>query len=163
MSGRVEAVMRPVAETDYQDLARFFEENDRPEITRGFHPFPLNAETAQRIACTEHLDRYFLAVCDGEAVGLMMLRGWDEGYQVPSFGVLVDHRHQGAGLGRQMTEFAVAEARRLGCQRLRLSVYASNRPALSLYLSIGFGEISREAVVVAGEPDVKITMVKDLQ
>ena len=92
-----------------------------------------------------------------------MLRGWDEGFQIPSFGIIVDYRYHGLGLGRRMTEFAIEEARRLNCSRVRLSVYESNDRALCLYRSLGFEEISREAVVVHGSPDIKIVMVKGLE
>jgi len=163
MSKRVKATIRLVLYTDYEALARFFEENNRPEITRHFHPFLLNSQMAYQIACTNHLDRYYIAVANGQIVGLCMLRGWDEDFDIPSFGIFVDYRYHGLGLGRQMTKFVIAEARRLGCHSIRLSVYASNTRALRLYTLLGFREISREPVIISGEPDEKIIMIKDLR
>ena len=46
---------------------------------------------------------------------------------------------------------------------MRLSVHASNERALSLYLSLGFVERTRESVRVSGEPDVKVVMTKALE
>ena len=163
MSEHITAMIRQVRDTDYEDLARFFEANNRSEITRHFHPFPLTLQAAHQIACTNHLDRYYVAIWDERIVGLCMLRGWDEGFEIPSFGILVDHRHHGLGLGRQMTVFAISEARNLGYHSVRLSVYASNVRAMGLYLSLGFQEISRESCIVAGEPDEKVIMIKDLR
>jgi len=91
-----------------------------------------------------------------------MLRGWDEGYSIPSFGILVDHRFHNCGVGTRMTQFAIAEALGLGCEQVRLSVYASNEVALRLYGSLGFEERARKSVLVMGQPDEKIIMVKDL-
>ena len=71
-----------------------------------------------------------------------MLRGWTDGYEVPSFGVLVDAKHRGKGLGRQLMRFAIDEARNLGCHELILSVYGSNEDAIGLYSSFGF-EVSK--------------------
>ena len=155
--------IRQAQETDYEGLARFFEENNTAEVTRQFHPFPLSRETARQIACTNHLDRYYVAMMKREVVGLCMLRGWDEGFDIPSFGILLDYRYHGLGLGRQMTEFAIAQAKRLGCGRVRLTVYASNVRSVRLYLSLGFKEIYREPVIVAGEADTKLIMMKDMK
>jgi ribosomal protein S18 acetylase RimI-like enzyme len=92
-----------------------------------------------------------------------MLRGWDEVFAIPSLGVFMDYRHHGLGLGRRLTEFALNEARNLNCSAIRLSVYASNKHAKRLYDALGFREIDREPTVVAGRPDIKIIMVKDLE
>ena len=160
--------IRPVAEGDYQALADFFAANDRAEVTGTFNPFPLTAETAHQIARVPKQDRYYVAATsaaepEGAIVGLCMLRGWDEGYAVPSFGVFVDWRQHGRGLGRRLTEFAVAEANALNCSRVRLTVFASNAPAVHLYRSIGFEETGREAVEHGdgGAPDEKIIMYKN--
>lgn len=162
MVEQLQVVIRKVEPADYEDLARFFEENNVHEITRQFHPFPLNEETAHRIACTNHLDRYYVALFRDQVVGLCMLRGWDEGYSIPSFGILVDRHFQNHGLGTKMTEFAITEARKPGCRQVRLSVYASNEVALRLYTSLGFIESERKSVLVMGQPDERIIMLKDL-
>ena len=160
---QVRATIRQIRCDDYEELARFFNDNNRPEITSRFHPFPLTAETAHRLACTTYLDHYYITVINEQIVGLCMLRGWDEGFEVPTFGVLTDHWFNGLGLGRQMTQFAIAKATKLGCRAIRLSVYASNVRAILLYESLGFKEISRESVVVAGESDARLIMTKDLE
>jgi len=45
---------------------------------------------------------------------------------------------RGTGLGRALTEFAFACARRRGCARIQLDVNAGNAPAKALYESLGF-------------------------
>lgn len=155
--------IRPVRDTDYEALSGLFEENNIPEVVRHFNPFPLTRQTAYKIANTSQLDRYYVALWNGRIVGLCMLRGWDDGFEIPSFGIFVDYRYHGLGVGRQMTEFGIAETQRLDCHAVRLSVYASNTRAVNLYISLGFKEISREPVLVTGEPDAKIIMVKDLK
>jgi [ribosomal protein S18]-alanine N-acetyltransferase len=159
----VAETIRPVEYADYEALAVFFENNNRPEVTRYFHPFPLNAQTAYKIACTPHLDYYYVAIISSRIVGLFMLRGWDDGFEIPSFGIVVDYRQRGFGLGRKLTEFAIREARKMGCHKIRLSTYASNVNSVRLYMSLGFAEVSRESVLMNEEQDVKIVMTKDLK
>ena len=45
-------VIREVDRTDCERLGTFLEENDIPEVSRYFHPFPLSRASACRIACT---------------------------------------------------------------------------------------------------------------
>ena len=162
MEKRIIAAIHQVQATDEERLARFFERNNRPETTKYFQPFPLSAQTACRVVRVAHKDRYYIATRQEELIGFCMLRGWEEGFTIPNFGVLVDYEHQRQGVGRQMTEFALQEARTLNCSSVRLSVHASNTAALRLYLSQGFREVIRESVMVAGERDSKIVMLKDL-
>ena len=83
-----DVAIREIGPEDRAELARFLEENDRPEIVRTFNPFPMTAATAERIAAAPRRDRYYGAFDDGRLVALSMLRGWDEGYDVPSFGIV---------------------------------------------------------------------------
>jgi [ribosomal protein S18]-alanine N-acetyltransferase len=131
-------VIREIAIIDEAALAAFFEENNRPEVIGNFHPFALDAESAHRICAEPRRDRYF-ASWDYDAIaGLGMLRGWDEGYEVPSFGILVDQRQQGRGHGKALTEYALGLARELSAPRVRLTVHAENARAVALYERAGF-------------------------
>ena len=42
---------------------------------------------AKKIATYEGDDLYFLQIKDNEIAGYAMLRGWDEGYTIPSLGI----------------------------------------------------------------------------
>lgn len=163
MSNHPDAAIRQIRASDQAALTQFFVENNRPEITTHFHPFPLTSTSALRIATAPGLDRHYVALLNGQIVGFCMLRGWEEGYEVPSFGVMIDYRRQGLGLGRQMTAAMIEQARGLGCPAVRLTVYASNERAVRLYESLGFGELRREPVTIAGRMDEKIMMLKELK
>ncbi len=104
--------------------------------------------------------RYYAAFLGGAAVGLAMLRGWEEGYEVPSFGMFIDHRYHGRGIGRRLIELAIYEAARLGCAMVRLTVYESNSRGHGLYASLGFQEHSREPAERCGARDNRIVMVR---
>ena len=52
--------------------------------------------------------------------------------------LFVTDEGRGTGLGRALTEFAFERARARDCVRIQLDVYEHNRPARSLYKSLGF-------------------------
>jgi glycosyltransferase involved in cell wall biosynthesis/RimJ/RimL family protein N-acetyltransferase len=155
-------LLREVEPGDIASLTRFFTRNDVSEVVAGFDPFPLNEETAARIASRVGRDRYYAAFLGDRVVGFSMLRGWDEGYDVPSFGIFVDFDFHGAGIGSRMTEWTVEQARRLGCRRVRLSVYGQNNAARRIYERLGFAEVERHTVEHRGRSDDRIVMVKEL-
>lgn len=154
--------LKRIQPDDLNILASLFVQNDVPVITDTFNPFPLNAETAQWIACEARLDRFYIAFLEDTAVGFSMLRGWDEGYNVPSFGIFIDFRFHGRGLGSLVLEQTIEEARKAGCEKMRLSVYANNPAALAMYIHKGFIETERVDTMHLGHPDQKIIMIKGL-
>lgn len=153
---------REIGPSDYPMLSLFLQENDVPAVIRTFNPFPMSDETARKIALQPRRDHYYGAYQGERLVGLSMLRGWDEGYLVPSFGIMVDYRLHGLGIGGKLLDYTLEQARLLGSARIRLTVFASNRTAVLLYTSRGFVEDSRAAIEVLGEPDIKIVMFKEL-
>jgi ribosomal protein S18 acetylase RimI-like enzyme len=157
-----ELAIEPVQARHVQALVELFERNRVPAVRDSFDPFPLTADEAERIALQPRRDAYFVASLQGGLVAMSMLRGFDEGFEVPSFGIFVDHRHHGQGIGRRLTAWTVGEARRRRYPSVRLSVYASNAGALHLYRSLGFKEQQRDIVTRAGGEDEKILMTKSL-
>jgi GNAT superfamily N-acetyltransferase len=133
----------PVGPEHAGALAELFERNAVAAVVRGFDPFPLTAETASWIALHRHRDAYYLATCDRRAIGISMLRGFDEGYDIPSFGIFIDHLSHGRGIGRRLTVWTIDRARLQGCRAVRLSVYDDNPVARALYTSLGFVEQER--------------------
>ncbi len=141
--------------TDEAALAAFFEENNCPEVTACFHPFPLNSESARRICHEPRRDQYFAAWQETKITGMAMLRGWDEGFAVPSFGILVHRQSQGRGVGRALTEHALKRAQELRAPRVRLTVHQENTRAVALYEQTGF--VRAEEL-----PDGRLVMFREL-
>jgi len=155
--------IRALERRDEKPLSRFFVRNAVPNVTSGFDPFPLTTETARKIALEPRRDCYYGALLGGRLVGMSMLRGWDEGFEVPSFGVVVDPEFAGKGIGGRLTDFAIAEATRLGSPSVRLSVYASNPLAHAMYERRGFEEVERRPIERNGSRDERIVMMKALR
>jgi glycosyltransferase involved in cell wall biosynthesis/ribosomal protein S18 acetylase RimI-like enzyme len=155
-------IFRELGTDDLGPLTRLLAANDDPSITATFDPFGMTPETARKIALKPRRDRFYGAYVDGELAGLSMLRGWDDGYDVPSFGIFVDGAAQNQGLGASLTDFTLEQARMIGCESVRLSVYASNRIAHKMYERRDFIEIERQEVRRGGGTvDERIVMIKN--
>ncbi len=141
MAGPEHVRIDRIGRKDTAELADLFEElSADAETVSFFHPHPLTRHHAVWLCGPSgpRRDRYYLARREGKAVGYSMLRGWEEGYEVPSFGGCVRPAARGTGVGHALLAHAVEEARRFGAGRLRLSVYRSNARAVRLYAKFGF-------------------------
>ena len=87
-----ELTLRELGPADEPALAALFAENDTPEVTRWFDPFPLDPDTARALSHHEGRDLYWGAWSERGLVGFAMVRGWDGGHPLPAYGCLVDRR-----------------------------------------------------------------------
>ncbi len=108
------------------------------ESLASFHPHPFTPEHASTIAHYSGGDYYAAMLLDDEMVAYGMLRGWDEGFAIPSLGIVVIASHRGLGLGRGMMDHLHAVARDRGATTIRLKVYKNNASAAQLYRRIGY-------------------------
>lgn len=108
------------------------------EAMATFHPHPFTPEHALTIAHYGGRDYYAGMLIDDAMVAYGMLRGWDEGYDIPSLGIVVSASHRGLGLGRGMMEHLHAVARERGAGTIRLKVYKANAVATQLYRRMGY-------------------------
>jgi ribosomal protein S18 acetylase RimI-like enzyme len=133
--------IRQISTNDGMALADFFTSlSGDPEIISFFHPHPFTREYARELCANanERKDRYYVASLKGIVVAYMMLRGWDEGYSVPSFGVCAHPELREVGLGQTLLAHAVAESKAAGAEKLRLTVFKVNERAVHVYRKFGF-------------------------
>jgi len=115
-------------------LKDFFQEINSPEYTDFFSPHPFNEEYAERICHHRGRDLYYAILKNGaDIVGYGMLRGWDEGYEIPSIGLCISRRYQRSGLGKMLLEFLEAVVKFMGGVQVMLKVKKNNAVALRLY------------------------------
>ena len=119
-------------------LTEFLREFDTPEGRRYFSPHPFDQPTVLRLAHSAVRDAYYLMLVDGQVAGYGMLRGWDEGYAVPSLGICIGARFRGRGLGWIFMRFLHDAARVSASERIRLKVHLKNLPAIALYRRLGY-------------------------
>jgi RimJ/RimL family protein N-acetyltransferase len=74
-----------------------------------------------------------------------MLRGWDNGYEVPSYGVLIDEKYNGYGLTRLSLKLAKSICKLRHVPRIMLKVNAGNKIAKRLFEEAGFNQTGVDA------------------
>ena len=119
-------------------LGEFFERLRAAGDERQFHPHPLDRAEADRRTRYDGRDLYYVLMDEARVIGYGMLRGWDEGYDIPSLGIAVHPDERGKGLSRLIMLFLHAAAKRRGAGTVRLTVTADNAAALRLYREIGY-------------------------
>ena len=67
-----------------------------------------------------------------------MLRGFDEGYTTPSYGVYISSRFNNKGLAALTLNHAISTCKFLGYKKLRLKVHKENIIAFKQYKKYGF-------------------------
>jgi ribosomal protein S18 acetylase RimI-like enzyme len=142
---------RSVSPRDADALADLFEHIDNSF----FRPHPFTAEEARRIANSPGQDVYALLFDGGGPVAYGMLRGWDEGFDIPALGIAVRTDSHREGFGRLMMEHLHELARAHGAAKVRLRVHSDNDRARRLYESLGYQ--------YAGEERDELVMVVDLR
>ncbi|MFL6800273.1 MAG: GNAT family N-acetyltransferase [Sphingomicrobium sp.] len=70
--------------------------------------------------------------------------------------------HHGAGLARELMDWALAEAHRRGAEELYLTVFTDNHRARSFYERYGFEAVGRYDFMVGSHADQDLIMRKSL-
>lgn len=103
------------------------------------HPVDITLEELDKIVASE-ASRLFFIYCDDEVAGMLTLgsyltptgpKSWVED-------VVVDHRFRGRKLGKQLVEYAIAEAGKISGNQLMLTSKPARVVANALYRSVGF-------------------------
>ena len=79
-----------------------------PNYARFFYAFSFEEDAISKLLSERQRDFYAGVFWQGELAGFFMLRGWDAGYEVPSFGVLIDEKHRGGAFMRLSLDAAKA-------------------------------------------------------
>jgi|GEM_PF-356352 len=151
----------PVSAEHQPALALFFETLVANGDAEFFHPHALDAEAARCIAVhsTAGRDEYWLALSGEELLAYGMLRGWNEGYDVPSLGLAVAPARRGQGIARKMMQHLHRRAIQRGASRIRLKVDQRNSSAKRLYDSLGYRFEKHSSNEFTGYCDLRSTEV----
>ncbi len=115
-----------------------------------FHPHAFSSSEAAKIAHYSGQDAYFALVNGTEILGYGMLRGFDQGYEIPSLAIIIHPEYRHMGLGMLLMSFLHAEARIRNVSRVRLKVYPHNTAAYNLYKQVGYDFSGQEGDQLIG-------------
>lgn len=122
--------------TNVDNLVRFFDRNDFE--SEYFYPHPFTKEFLLGLLSYNNLDFYCMMLLENKVISYGLLRGWNEGYIIPSLGVAVDKNYRGLGIGNLMCEYLHVIAKIDGCKQIILRVNKDNNIAKSLYEKLGY-------------------------
>ncbi len=118
-------VIRPLGAEDAAAVSGLLRAQP-PGYVRFFYAFGFGEEEIARILAGRRRDIYSGIFWRGELAAFFMLRGWDAGYEVPSFGVLVDVRHRGRAFMRIALDVSKLICRLSGAPRLMAKIHPDN-------------------------------------
>lgn len=133
-----ELIFNRLDATHVQGLTALFKALQDNGDERFFHPHPLTGTEAAAKARYTGDDLYFVVQWRGKIVGYAMLRGWDEGYSIPSLGLAIHPSVRGRGFGAECIRFLHQQAKKKGAEKVRLTVAHENHRALRLYEKEGY-------------------------
>lgn len=134
---KMELNIRPALPGDSGPLSRMLLAQ-RTEYMRHFSPFAFSEPILKEIFVSAKDDRYWLLLTGGDLAGLFMLRGFDTGYETPSFGVAVSEHYSGLGLSSLALSFAISWCAANRVPAVMLKVHPENAKAKKIYERFGF-------------------------
>jgi RimJ/RimL family protein N-acetyltransferase len=110
------------------------------DYNKHFIPFQFDLDSVNSVFNKINKDYFFGIFFDNALIGFYMLRGFDEGYEIPSYGVFIRESYSNKGLGKLTLDHAISLCKILGKRRLMLKVHPENINAKNLYINYGFKE-----------------------
>ena len=142
--------IRCVRPSDHHALSVFFATISKTEDSRFFHPHPFTKEQALSICYYKGQDLYYILHTGTKIIGYGILRGWDEGFDIPSLGIVIHPEERGKGYGDLLMRFLHAAARIRGATHVRLKVYPNNKTAIGMYRKLGYKFEGKEETQIVG-------------
>jgi RimJ/RimL family protein N-acetyltransferase len=132
--------IRPLGLEDAETLSALMTSGD-VGYSGYFLPFETSADSLARRLAEARKDRYWGVWFDRNLAAFFMLRGFDEGYHRPSFGVYIGQTYADRGLSRLAINYAISWCQLNGVAALMLKVHPDNRFARRSYEKAGFKDI----------------------
>lgn len=116
-----------------------------PAYVRFFTPFNFDPHSVANLLAEQGADVYMGMYWQDRLIGFFMLRGWNSGYEIPSYGVLIDEKYSGYGLTRLSLKLAKSICKLRRVPRIMLKVNADNLIAKRLFEEAGFTQTGVDA------------------
>ncbi|MEP7072464.1 MAG: GNAT family N-acetyltransferase [Verrucomicrobiota bacterium] len=124
--------IRPLAVNDALSLCQLMEAQ-APSYIQFFTPFPFEVDHLTKLLARRKRDVWMALRWQNKLIGFFLLRGWDEGFDVPSYGIMIDEAFTGYGFGRLSLRVAKSIAMLRQAPRLMLKVHPQNHEAKRLF------------------------------
>jgi RimJ/RimL family protein N-acetyltransferase len=108
------------------------------EYSKYFTPFSFDIESINNILNKAIKNVYFGIYVETDLAGFYMLRGFDEGFETPSYGVWISPDFSRIGLAALTLRHCIAVCKLNGIKKVMLKVHPDNLAAKLLYEGWGF-------------------------
>jgi RimJ/RimL family protein N-acetyltransferase len=115
--------------------------SEKSEYLKHFTPFEFSVDSIKRILSSVVKDKYLGIFLGNKIIGFYMLRGFDDGYEIPAYGVWISSDFSNKGLSTLTLFHAFSICRLNNIKTLMLKVHPENKIAKKLYESLGFVKI----------------------
>lgn len=120
-----------------KELSDLLLQSDK-DYSKYFIPFDFTVESVSAVLNKGEKDMYYGIYINSKLAGFYMLRGWDAGYDVPSYGVWIAKEFSSKGLSKLTLHHALSVCRINNIKKLMLKVHPDNLVAKKLYEDFGF-------------------------
>jgi len=114
------------------------------DYLRFFHVMGQDEQVVRQILEERQRDLYSGIYWQAELICVFFLRGWDAGFEIPSFGLVVDAVHRGHHVVSVAVEASKLSARLAGAQRMMIKVHPENDAGTTAAQRLGFAESHEE-------------------
>jgi RimJ/RimL family protein N-acetyltransferase len=130
-----------ILDHSFAQILSFELSKESKEYLKYFTPFDFSFSSLEKVLTKSKNDKYFGIFVNNSLAGFYMLRGFDEGYEIPSYGVWISSKFSNRGLSALTLHHAFAFCKLNGIKILLLKVHPENVVAKKLYESLGFVKI----------------------
>lgn len=113
-------------------------QKENSEYSKYFIPFEFDFQTISNRMRNLHYDTFWGIYVNGKLAGFYMLRGFDEGYEIPSYGVWISKEFSGKGLSKLTLQHAISYCKLNQIKEIMLKVHPDNVIAKKIYEDFGF-------------------------
>ncbi len=129
--------IKKISAAQAKELSDLLLQSDR-EYSKYFIPFQFDVESVSAVLNKAVNDMYYGIYANSKLVGFYMLRGWDAGYEIPSYGVWIAENYSSKGLSKLTLHHALSVCRINNIKKLMLKVHPDNLVAKKLYEDFEF-------------------------
>jgi len=120
-----------------EELANLLQSSEK-EYSQYFIPFTFEFETISGILSKAIKDQYYGIYVDNSLVGFYMLRGFDDGFEIPSYGAWIAKNFSSKGISKLTLHHAITFCKTNSIKKLMLKVHPDNLIAKKIYEDFGF-------------------------
>jgi RimJ/RimL family protein N-acetyltransferase len=108
------------------------------DYTKYFVPFSFEEDSIKKIIGDAVNDKFFGVFINDGLAGFYMLRGFDQGYEIPSYGIWISDKYSGLGLSKLTLQHAITFCKLNGLKKIMLKVHPEHTIAKNIYENFGF-------------------------